>query len=110
MAQHELMDSPGKLENLLVDAGFRNPTAEALDWSDHPTLDEFIDRHSALSRRLALLDEQTREAVLIDVRQRLQSLTHDDFLDASDVVMATASAPQLGPQPSRVTPSHWSRP
>ncbi len=77
----------------MVEAGFHNPTAEVLNWSDHPTLNEFIDRHSALSRRLALLDRLRREAFLINVRERLQPLPYDSFLDASEVIMATASAP-----------------
>ena len=36
LAQHELMDSTDKLRTLLLTAGFSNPAAEVLAWSDHP--------------------------------------------------------------------------
>ena len=65
-------------------------------WSDRPTLTEFVDRHASLGatgRRLALLDRRKRAGFLLDVRQRLEPLTSDDFLDSSDVIVATASAP-----------------
>ena len=44
-------------------------------------------------RRLAMLDEEARAAVLVDVRRRLESLPPEAFLDTSDVVVATATAP-----------------
>jgi ubiquinone/menaquinone biosynthesis C-methylase UbiE len=96
LAQHELMDSPGKVRALLLDAGFHEPATEVLGWSDQPTLAEFVDRHASLGasgRRLALLDTSTQSAFLVDVRRRLAALTLDDFRDTSDVILATASAP-----------------
>ena len=96
LAQHELMDSPAKVSGLLQEAGFQHVTSEAIAWSDHPTLTEFVDRHASLGatgRRLAGLDERVRSEFLHDVRQRLEPLSSEDFLDSSDVIVATASAP-----------------
>jgi ubiquinone/menaquinone biosynthesis C-methylase UbiE len=96
LAQHELMDSPEKVAALLLEAGFQDPATEVLAWSDRPTLTEFVDRHAALGgtgRRMAFLDDKEQAAFLSDVRRRLESLTSQDFLDSSDVIVATASAP-----------------
>ncbi len=95
LAQHELMDSTDKLRTLLLTAGFSNPAAEVLAWSDHPTPAQFVDRHSTLGgtgRRLASLDQQQRAAFLVDAERLLRPLTPDYFLDTSDVIVATASA------------------
>jgi len=96
LAQHELMDSPAKVSALLLEAGFHNPAAEVLSWSDRPTPSEFVDRHASLGatgRQLALLDDADRAGFLIDVRRRLEALSSQDFADTSDVILATASAP-----------------
>ena len=96
LAQHELMDSPAKVSGLLQAAGFQHVTSEVIAWSDHPTLTEFVDRHASLGatgRRLAVLEERVRSELLHDVRQRLEPLTAENFLDSSDVIVATASAP-----------------
>lgn len=96
LAQHELMDSPAKVSGLLQEAGFQHVTSEVIAWSDHPTLTEFVERHSSLGatgRRLAVLDERVRKEFLHDVRQRLEPFTAENFLDSSDVIVATASAP-----------------
>ena len=69
LAQHELMDSPGKARALLLGAGFHEVATAALGWSDRPTLTEFVDRHAVLGvmgRRLALLDKPARSAFLRD--------------------------------------------
>ncbi len=96
LAQHELMDSPAKVTGLLQEAGFQSVTSEVVAWSDHPTLTEFVERHASLGatgRRLAVLDERLRSEFLHDVRQRLEPLAAENFLDSSDVIVATASAP-----------------
>ena len=96
LAQHELMDSPAKVTGLLRTGGFQRVTSEVIAWSDHPTLTEFVDRHASLGatgRRLAVLDERVRSEFLHDVRERLESLAAENFLDQSDVIVATASAP-----------------
>lgn len=97
LAQHELMDSPDKVRTLLRGAGFSSPSADVMAWNDHPTQSEFVDRHSTLGaagRRLANLDRGKRAAFLIDVRRLLEPLTPDDFFDASDVIIATATRPR----------------
>ena len=96
LAQHELMDSVDKVVALLLDAGFENPAAQVLSWADRPSLDEFIDRHASLGvtgRRFALLDDPTKVEFLIDVRRHLEALRPEAFVDTSDVIVASASAP-----------------
>jgi ubiquinone/menaquinone biosynthesis C-methylase UbiE len=96
LAQHELMDSPKKVNALLLDAGFLDPAPQILRWSDQPSLDEFVDRHACLGatgRRLARLDDRKQAAFLQDVRRRLEPMPPEVFLDTSDVIVATATNP-----------------
>jgi len=95
LAQHELMDSTDKVRTLLLAAGYSDPAAQVMAWSDRPTISEFVARHTTLgatSRRLANLDAQEQAAFLVDIHRRLETLTPDNFVDTGDVIVATASA------------------
>lgn len=96
VARHELMDTPGKLRGLLGDAGYGEIWADVVPWSHRPSPEEFIARHTALGvagRRLAGMEPAARSVFLRRVRSRLANLAADDFVDRSEVVAATATAP-----------------
>jgi ubiquinone/menaquinone biosynthesis C-methylase UbiE len=96
ISRHDLMDTPGKLRTLLVNAGFREIRAEVVPWSHQPSPEEFIERHAALGmtgRRLAGMEPTARADFLRTVRSRLEELSSDDFVDRSTVIAATAISP-----------------
>jgi ubiquinone/menaquinone biosynthesis C-methylase UbiE len=96
IARHELMDTPNKLRTLLGNAGYGEVHAEVIPWSHQPSPEEFIARHTALGvtgRRLAGLKPATRTDFLRRVRSRLEKLAAADFVDESEVIAATATAP-----------------
>jgi ubiquinone/menaquinone biosynthesis C-methylase UbiE len=94
-ARHDLMDTPGKLRGLLDQAGFHQADVRLVPWSDRPSLEEFVARHSMLGvtgRRLAALEPAARADFLRQVRVRLEKLAATDFADRSEVIAATAIA------------------
>ena len=96
VARHDLMDSPDKLRDLIARTGFAVGDVGYLPWSYAPSLDNFVERMSRLGvtgRRLARLDATDRDAFLARVTARLRELPADDFVDHSEVVAATATAP-----------------
>jgi len=95
IAQHDLMDTPDKVQALLDVAGFHNPRIEFISWSNRPSPDEFVARNAALGatgRRIADLSPHARAAFLRDARARLEKLPSEDFVDRSEVIAATAVA------------------
>jgi ubiquinone/menaquinone biosynthesis C-methylase UbiE len=93
VAQHELMDTPAKLRDLLVRAGLRPDHVGHLPWSYHPTADEFVELRSGFgltARRLAALDPQSRQECVREIRARLEPFPLDAFVDRSDVIAAVA--------------------
>lgn len=96
LAQHDLMDTPAKLSDLLDSAGYIEGHVESLPWSDQPDVDEFLHRHSTLGvtgRRFAQLAPESRVGLRERVRDRLEELPQADFRDTSEVLAATAVAP-----------------
>lgn len=96
LAQHDLMDTPAKLCDLLDSAGFIEAHVESLPWSDQPDVEEFLHRHSTLGvtgRRFAQLTPESCRGLLERVRNRLEQLAPADFQDTSEVLAATAVAP-----------------
>lgn len=90
-------------------AGFQRATSEMIAWSDHPTLTEFVERHASLGatgRRLAVLDERARSEFVHDIPQRPELVSSESFLDSSDVIVATASAPRQLPRAAS-GPPRW---
>jgi ubiquinone/menaquinone biosynthesis C-methylase UbiE len=96
IAQHGLMDTPGKVAGLLREAGFEDVVVEPVPWRDQPTRAEFFERHltvGAIARRLPLLHDQAARAALLDrVQTRLEGLEPEDFRDDSEVLAAVATA------------------
>lgn len=96
VARHALMDAPDKLRSLLTHAGLAVVSVEPIEWSDHPSADEFFYRHAAVGmtgRRLAAVaDPAKRAAVLERIRERLRSLDPADFRDDSEVLAAVVEA------------------
>jgi ubiquinone/menaquinone biosynthesis C-methylase UbiE len=85
-------DSPEKVAALLEQAGFRSTRVwtESLEYQWRPD-EHFLDHERGASLlRLRSLSGVDREACLERVRERLAGLGADQYLDRSDVVMATA--------------------
>jgi ubiquinone/menaquinone biosynthesis C-methylase UbiE len=96
-ARHDLMDTPEKLKALLDQAGFHRTEARLVSWSHRPQLEEFVALHSTLGvagRRLAALAPVAQVDFLRQVRTRLEHLKEEDFADRSEVIAATAIAPE----------------
>jgi ubiquinone/menaquinone biosynthesis C-methylase UbiE len=96
LAQHDLMNTPEKLRNLLKRAGFHRIDVSILPWSHHPNVEQFIQQHTTLGvtgRRLAGLQPAARVEFLRHVRRRLQKLRVADFVDRAEVITATATTP-----------------
>lgn len=92
---HDLVDQPGKLEQLLRGAGFTDVRVSRLDWVDGPGIDDFVRRQvhlGAISRRLARLPVGTREAVLKRVRAQLVELGAEGLVDRSEVLAVVGVA------------------
>jgi ubiquinone/menaquinone biosynthesis C-methylase UbiE len=85
-------DSPEKVAALLEQTGFRSTRVwtESLEYQWRPD-EHFLDHERGASLlRLRSLSGPGREACLQRVRVRLAGLPADQYLDRSDVVMATA--------------------
>jgi ubiquinone/menaquinone biosynthesis C-methylase UbiE len=96
LAQHELMNTPEKLQNLLQHAGFQHTEIAVLPWSHHPSMEQFIQQHTTLGvtgRRLAGLKPAARAEFLEHVRSRLHNLPAADFVDRAEVITAVATTP-----------------
>lgn len=96
IAQHDLMNTPGKLESVLERAGFQQARVRVTPWSHRPSLRHFVDQHRTLGltgRRLAQLEPAVQDDFLRHVQLRLQSLDAEDFVDRGEVLIATAIAP-----------------
>jgi SAM-dependent methyltransferase len=96
-ARHDLMDTPQKLQELLDEAGFHRTETRPIPWFHRPRLEDFVALHSTLGvtgRRLAALDPVAQADFLRQVRARLEHLKDEDFVDRSEVIAATAIAPQ----------------
>jgi ubiquinone/menaquinone biosynthesis C-methylase UbiE len=99
VARHELMDTPAKVRALLETAGFADVQVATLPWSHRPSREDFVARHSALGvagRRLAALPPAAQAGFRRDVRVRLDALSAEDFVEASEVIAATATARPSG--------------
>lgn len=96
LAQHELMDTPGKVAGLLLAAGFGDPRVAPVSWVDAPEPDTFLRRRlevGATARRLAgLTDAAARDELLRRLSARLRALAPEDFRDDSEVLGAVATA------------------
>ncbi|MFN7970915.1 MAG: methyltransferase domain-containing protein [Acidobacteriota bacterium] len=92
LAQHELMNTPAKLEELLGRAGFTDTAVWSKPLDYQAETDAFMARFAlrSLRRRTAALEESKRAACLARVRERLSSMEPEGFLDRTPVIYATA--------------------
>jgi len=109
LANHELMDSPAKVTNLLEAAGFASAQAEARSFVHPIRLDEFVNLRTSVggSRvRFESLDEDSRQGVLKSFRRRASALRAADFELRMQLIFAsavnTAGTPGLEMGPSTV--------
>jgi hypothetical protein len=96
IAQHDLMNTPGKLRAMLQRAGFHRAQVDVMPWSHRPTLRHFIEQHRTLGvtgRRLALLKPAAQGDFLRHVRLRLEKVRVHDLVDRGKVLIATALTP-----------------
>lgn len=89
----EAMDTPDKLERLLLDAGFSSPRVEALPLGLRADVDSFLDLHTryASRKRFGSLSAAARAECISRATARLEELAPDDFVDESEVLLATAT-------------------
>ena len=96
LAQHELVDTPEKVAALLEAAGFEAIRARGARPGFTTDLDHFVGWRTRLGpskRRLDALDEAARASCVARARRRLERMGPDDFLDRSEIILATARAP-----------------
>jgi SAM-dependent methyltransferase len=94
--QDALMDTPGKLRNLLEAAGFTVPSI----WTERPErrwtwpeLFELTSRYGATSRRLATLDTPSRRDCLERVGAALAELPEGELVYGPEMLLAIAARP-----------------
>jgi SAM-dependent methyltransferase len=91
---HELMDTEEKLRSLIDEAGFSAVRIDARPLGFQPDLRAFMELQVRLSsrERLASLSDSTRRGCIDRAERRLSELAPEDFLDPSEVLLATATA------------------
>jgi SAM-dependent methyltransferase len=95
-ANHDLMDTEGKLSSLLEDAGFEVRNTGTIPVEDRVDLEAFVDRRVRLAhpkRLLDSLDPDARTACLTSARARLKRLDPEAFVDRQPALMAWAGRP-----------------
>jgi len=95
LAQHELMDTVGKVSDLLESAGFVPVQAEVKEFSHAMKIDDFIALRVSIGsskQRLDGLEAKTRTKFLDDVQTKLAGLTTDTNMSMK-IVIAVANAP-----------------
>lgn len=95
LANHEAIDSPEKVAELVTAAGFADADMRAVDWEFRPTLEEFVVRYTGLglpARRYAALPEAARAEFLASARARLARLGPEDFVHRRTIVTGVATA------------------
>ena len=95
LANHDVVDSPEKVAELVTAAGFADADMRAVDWEFRPTPEEFVVRYTGLgqpARRYAGLPEAARTEFLTAARARLAQLGPEDFVQRRTIVTGVASA------------------
>lgn len=93
ISNHELGDTPDKLGALLGDAGFGEVAVGPVTWEYRPTMEQFVERHTALghtARRFAGLAPDVQAEFLRAVQSRLVTLGEEDFADRRGIVAGVA--------------------
>ncbi|MFC4855735.1 class I SAM-dependent methyltransferase [Actinophytocola glycyrrhizae] len=95
LANHEVVDSPDKLAELVTAAGFADADMRPVDWEYRPTVDEFVVRYTGLgytARRYAGLERAARDEFVAAARARLAQLGPADFVQRRTIVTGVATA------------------
>ena len=88
-ARFEEVDTPGKVEGLMMSHGIRPVRSWVGEYRAIPTPDEFIAHrigHGRSRQRVQPIPEEKRIRCLRDARERLKALTPDSFEEVADVV------------------------
>ncbi|MGH2756980.1 MAG: class I SAM-dependent methyltransferase [Actinomycetota bacterium] len=95
LSQHELVDTPEKVEALLDRAGFTEITTRVRIFRRQWEMDGFVRFATGMAlpkRRFDTLPEEVRPQFLEEAQRALGQLEPDDFVVTSAVVFATARA------------------
>ena len=96
LADHDLMDSPEKVEGLLKEAGFLSARAAVHDFSYQIQPEDFIGLRTQVgstSERLQALERDARHEFISRVRNKLAELSSEDFNLKMRIILASAQAP-----------------
>ncbi|MEX0832811.1 MAG: methyltransferase domain-containing protein [Actinomycetota bacterium] len=88
-------NTPEALSRLLEEAGFESVRTQLLSLNYRPKPDEFVRQMSTWGSqgRLQSLSADAYDRFIERVKERFERLRPDDFLDKSEVIIATAAAP-----------------
>jgi ubiquinone/menaquinone biosynthesis C-methylase UbiE len=95
LANHDVVDSPEKVAELVTAAGFADVDMRPVDWEFRPTLDEFVVRYTGLghpARRYAGLSPAARDEFVAAARARLSQLGPEDFVQRRTIVTGVGIA------------------
>lgn len=95
VSNHDVVDTPDKLTELVTAAGFTDVSMGPVEWEHRPTPERFVEHHAVLghtARRLAGLAPEMREEFLTVVRARLAELAPEDFVNRRMIVAGVATA------------------
>lgn len=98
VSNHDVVDTPDKLTELVTEAGFTDVSMGPVEWEYRPTRAQFVEHRLNLghpARRLAGLGPDAREAFVTAVRARLADLAPEDFVDRRTIVAGVATARRL---------------
>jgi hypothetical protein len=95
-ARHDLVDTPGKMRDLLERSGFVSIRSWTWPFEHRQSIEQFLAHrtgHGASKRRFDSLGAGDQNLCIARVRSRLQALAPDDLVDRSEVVFALAATP-----------------
>ncbi|MFN2526785.1 MAG: methyltransferase domain-containing protein [Actinomycetota bacterium] len=95
--RHELVDTPSKVEALLLSAGCHPVHSWTSALQEGFDIEAFIEARTRLGfskRRLESLDDASRRTCLARAMSRLEELEPEDFVDRSTAIFVVASKPE----------------
>jgi SAM-dependent methyltransferase len=96
LANHDLMDTPEKVEGILTKAGFLSARAAVHDFSYQMQLDDFIRLRTQVGstgERFQTLEADARREFITRAFSKLARLTRKDFNLKMQIILASAQAP-----------------
>ena len=94
LANHDIMDTPDKVENLLGSAGFVSVEATVHEFSHTMQPDDFVALRlhvGATSQRLRSLTVEAQQHCVTDARSRLAALSPEDFTLRMKIILTSAT-------------------